>query len=102
EGGVGPPGAAGRGPGGGGAVHPHQRGGGEPAEQPGGDPGGLDREAGAAGCGGADEERDDDGGGDDRAQQPRAADLAGRAEVAGQHGGQDGAVDDHGFGELGN
>jgi hypothetical protein len=68
----------------------------------GGDAGELNQQAVAAGGGVAGEQGDDDGGGDDRAQQAHPADLAGRAEVAGEHGGQDDAVDDHRFGELGN
>ncbi|MGH3209303.1 MAG: hypothetical protein ACRDNO_16235 [Trebonia sp.] len=39
----------------------------------------------------ADEERDDDGRGDDGPQQAHAADLTGRAQVAGEHCRQDDA-----------
>jgi len=38
---------------------------------------------------------------DHRAQQPPVTDLASRAEVTGQHRGENHAVDDHRFGEFG-
>jgi hypothetical protein len=45
--------------------------------------------------------QNDHGGGDNRAQQAHPADLAGRADVAGENRGQDDTVDDHCLGELG-
>ena len=82
------------------AVDREQGGGGQPAEQAGDRARDLHHQAVAVRDRLVDEQRDDHGGGDHGAQQPRRADLARRAEVGGQHRGENDAVDDHRFGEL--